>query len=251
MAELGRSIGHKQAADTNSRRDSDADFSIELEAALKLIQDLESPNTIETPSETFRGIPGARAEKALGSGGSSKTLSGHSSLDGHDGHGKLSSGLMVESQSTSGYNSPTLSDRGTPALDGMSCVIRHVGPTAVISIFPSVTPGSPGGRSERTANDVAGKARRRTHVRTLSAGDAKLKEEGRLKLALVKVRDLLGGRRPSLLPDLERAVLKSESLAFLTDFELEDRLQQTRDVHRVRTKGLGFTVWHLVLVWRC
>jgi hypothetical protein len=35
---------------------SDAEFSKELEAALQLIQDLESPNTIETPSETCRSI---------------------------------------------------------------------------------------------------------------------------------------------------------------------------------------------------
>lgn len=37
-------------------KESDAEFSKELEAALKLIQDLESPNTIETPSETCRSI---------------------------------------------------------------------------------------------------------------------------------------------------------------------------------------------------
>lgn len=35
---------------------SDAEFSKELEAALQLIQDLESPNTIETPSETCKSI---------------------------------------------------------------------------------------------------------------------------------------------------------------------------------------------------
>lgn len=37
-------------------KESDAEFSKELEAALQLIQDLESPNTIETPSETCRSI---------------------------------------------------------------------------------------------------------------------------------------------------------------------------------------------------
>lgn len=37
---------------------SDAEFSKELEAALQLIQDLESPNTIDTPSETCKSIEG-------------------------------------------------------------------------------------------------------------------------------------------------------------------------------------------------
>lgn len=37
---------------SDGTKNSDADFSKELEAALQLIQDLESPNTVETPSET-------------------------------------------------------------------------------------------------------------------------------------------------------------------------------------------------------
>jgi len=215
MAELGKSFDSKQATDTQSR-ESDAEFSKELEAALKLIQDLESPNTIETPSEKLKSI----LDSAGGdSQDDSKTLSGHSSLDGRgllsSSHGKSSCHLAVDSLSTSGYNSPSVSDRDTPAPEStMDCVIRNVGSTAVISIFP-------------TNNE------QRRHSRALSTGDAKLTEGGRLQVAMGKVRGLLRPRRPSLLPDLERAVLKSESLAFLTDGELNDRLEQTREVHRV------------------
>lgn len=185
MAELNR----KQAVAIRSPG-SDAEFSKELEAALKLIQDLESPNTIDSPA-------------ADSCGGSSKTLSGHSSFDGK--HNQL----PVESLSTSGYHSPTLSD----APPAMSCVIRHVGPTAVISIFPTA-PNSP----------VV----------------ARIQPNGYLRNAFGKVRGMLSPRRPSLLPDLERAVLKSESLAFLSDYELEDRLLATREVHRVSHRpGIG------------
>lgn len=232
MAELGRSIEHKQSVEMRSRG-SDAEFSKELEAALKLIQDLGSPNAVDTPCETLIGLTDMTGERRTSGGSSSGTIS----------DGKQCTGLAVESQSTSGYNSPSLSDRATtPAADGsMACVIRQVGQTAVISIYPAVVPKSP------SASYSAGDARpRRRHVRALSVGDVKLKpDEGKLKLAIGKVRGLLSVRRPSLLPDLERAILKSESLAFLTDGELEDRLQKKREEHRVNCYG-----WReIVLCW--
>lgn len=42
----------------DSSKNSDAEFSKELEDALKLILDLESPNTIETPSEPKSSLEG-------------------------------------------------------------------------------------------------------------------------------------------------------------------------------------------------
>lgn len=207
MAELGRSIGHKQAVTIRSPG-SDAEFSKELEAALKLIQDLESPNTIDTPP-------------ADSCGGSSKTLSAHSSFDGKQ------TQLPVESLSTSGYNSPTLSDRETPAT-AMSCVIRQVGPTAVISIFPTA-PNSP--------------------VVARSSGSNAKSNDGYLRNAFGKVRGMLSARRPSLLPDLERAVLKSESLAFLSDYELEDRMLATRAVHRVSPSAVNELTFFVFFFW--
>ncbi|XP_067001143.1 serine-rich adhesin for platelets isoform X2 [Anabrus simplex] len=61
QSESKASSCHESSQDTSQRTDkkgSDAEFSKELEAALQLIQDLESPNTIETPSETCRSIDG-------------------------------------------------------------------------------------------------------------------------------------------------------------------------------------------------
>lgn len=60
---------------------SDTEFSKELEAALQLIQDLESPNTVDTPSE---GPPQHVLADDSDSGGSSKTLSETVNLPGKD-----------------------------------------------------------------------------------------------------------------------------------------------------------------------
>lgn len=51
FASDSKSSSKQDSRSSRSEKNSDAEFSKELEAALQLIQDLESPNTIETPSE--------------------------------------------------------------------------------------------------------------------------------------------------------------------------------------------------------
>ncbi|XP_046996105.1 uncharacterized protein LOC124610325 isoform X1 [Schistocerca americana] len=123
----GSSLDNSQRTEPKG---SDTEFSKELEAALQLIQDLESPNTIETPSETCRSINGAelalpggsapvvrvkwRDSDASGSG-STKTLSECVSppeLPADSSQGKATSVVVVASagsgsQSSSGYSSPS------------------------------------------------------------------------------------------------------------------------------------------------
>lgn len=50
---------------SRSAKSSDAEFSKELEAALQLIQDLESPNTIDTPSEPKSSLDGKDIQQPL------------------------------------------------------------------------------------------------------------------------------------------------------------------------------------------
>ncbi|XP_046395817.1 serine-rich adhesin for platelets-like isoform X2 [Ischnura elegans] len=61
--ETSRGSSQQDSPQDNSQKtdtkDSDTEFSRELEAALQFLQDLESPNTIDTPSETCRSIDGA------------------------------------------------------------------------------------------------------------------------------------------------------------------------------------------------
>ncbi|KAJ8949722.1 hypothetical protein NQ314_008120 [Rhamnusium bicolor] len=122
-----------QTSKSSSRsegKSSDADFSKELEAALQLIQDLESPNTIETPSETKSPLEGQSRPLAVwrnsdASESSEKTLSAVGSLAEitspltecqpelytfkPSSNGKGASVIVhyPDSQSTSGYSSPT------------------------------------------------------------------------------------------------------------------------------------------------
>ncbi|CAH0547904.1 unnamed protein product [Brassicogethes aeneus] len=67
------------SASDSAGKNSDAEFSKELEAALQLIQDLESPNTVDTPSETKDATPLAVWRNSDASE-SDKTLSAVGSL---------------------------------------------------------------------------------------------------------------------------------------------------------------------------
>nr|CAD7454033.1 unnamed protein product [Timema tahoe] len=155
------------------KKNSDAEFSKELEAALQLIQDLESPNTIETPSETCRSIDGVEVTPAVicvkwkdssDASESTKTLSECVSpaempeedhITVYSQHGKRTSIVVVApsgSESSSGYSSPSAgtSKRPTPvgskppSVSGsasslerqpVTFAIRNTGSAAVISLF--------------------------------------------------------------------------------------------------------------------
>lgn len=115
----------------SNSKSSDTEFSKELEAALQLIQDLESPNTAETPSDPPNSRPLAVWRKNSEPSESEKTLSAVGSMaeiasplteiaplpDHHHHHhhhsppntGKAARVLVryPDSQSTSGYSSPS------------------------------------------------------------------------------------------------------------------------------------------------
>lgn len=247
------------------QRGSDAEFSKELEAALKLIQDLESPNTAETPSEmcavSTEEVAAKRKKPSRedkNDSDSTKTLSGSSSLDAH---GKNQKTLPVESQSTSGYNSPSLdrSSRFTPTTgisstdltisqeNGLSCVIRHLGDTAVISLFSPTKEPHPYYKISdvvcretelvKDSMNTSGCGKRTKSLLELKAKNFD-GEERNAKAKLRRWKHFMERkRRPSLLPEVESAIVKSECLAFLSKSELKDRLNQTKTIHRVRTKN--------------
>lgn len=130
-----QTISVSESSKSGSSQKTDAEFSKELEAALQLIQDLESPNTAETPSEPGRSAEGQRplaVWRHSDASGSEKTLSAVGSLGEltspltdtlpvlptHQNvpmtvtvHGKdVAPRRLVQcssSQSTSGYSSPT------------------------------------------------------------------------------------------------------------------------------------------------
>ncbi|KAL0280348.1 UNVERIFIED_CONTAM: hypothetical protein PYX00_001666 [Menopon gallinae] len=260
----GEVANHGEGRRDERQRGSDAAFSKELEAALKLIQDLESPNTVDTPSDTCTLVEDTIVKRRKSCDeddddiGSSKTLSGNSSFDAQ---GKNNNTLPVESQSTSGFNSLSheRSNRITPipgfSTDnvseskdpGMACVIRHMGETAVISLFsPTKEPhpylnGDPVGREFRTVTSEKiyinkvnlDNCEKRTSSMIELKSKSSEREEKTAKSRLAKLRHLIDRkRRPSLLPEVESAIIKSECLAFLSDNELKDRLNQTKNIHR-------------------
>ncbi|CAG2062944.1 unnamed protein product [Timema podura] len=174
------------------KKNSDAEFSKELEAALQLIQDLESPNTIETPSETCRSIDGVEVTPAVicvkwkdssDASESTKTLSecvspaempAEDHITVYSQHGKRTSIVVVApsgSESSSGYSSPSAgtSKRPTPmgskppSVSGsasslerqpVTFAIRNTGSAAVISLF-SPTGNSVGRKSGTTIVAIA------------------------------------------------------------------------------------------------
>lgn len=248
-------------------KSSDADFSKELEAALQLIQDLESPNTVETPSET-----GPRALAVWRhSSGSEKTLSAVGSLAELTSpiaeclpelrrpslNGKLPTIIIQcsDSQSTSGYSSPTRKHwSANSSIDEnevrTNFMIKNTNSSAVISLF------SPENNNQRPSNTLPNKS-----VTVITVNDDDLtnnnvhnltdtyKVKAEKNSVLVRrcsssgstltpwnVKSLLRKKKaiPKLSAELESAIIKSESLAHLTDVELLARCERNREIQRVR-----------------
>lgn len=170
-SDSGNSKSSSRHESSRSAKSSDAEFSKELEAALQLIQDLESPNTIDTPSEPKSPFDGKDVQplaiwKDDNNSESEKTLSASGSIAEIQSpiesqaelyttfkptHGKSVDVIIVNnnSQSTSGYCSPIhKSDNHTPNWSTTSSVsdignsdpsltysIRNTKSTAVISLY--------------------------------------------------------------------------------------------------------------------
>ncbi|KRT83203.1 hypothetical protein AMK59_3274 [Oryctes borbonicus] len=166
------------SSEKTQSKNSDAEFSKELEAALQLIQDLESPNTIETPSEpkvfgekedrsltVWRNSDASESEKTLSAVGSMAEIA--SPLNECqpemttfkpiiNGKGTQVIIQNSQSQSTSGYSSPshktpnwsTTSSvsssnhdiEGATNNKPMSYTIHNTKSAAVISLYPGESP---------------------------------------------------------------------------------------------------------------
>lgn len=295
----------RQDSSHSDGKNSDAEFSKELEAALQLIQDLESPNTIETPSDTkasggerdgSKPMTGWRDSRS----DSEKTLSAVGSLAEigsplnecqqelytfkPSANGK-SARIVVQysdSQSTSGYSSPT-HNKSTPkcwsttsSLNGsntdlgkpLSYTIHNTKSTAVISLFTSndalkkgksVTLVNISGDNQPiheplhsnlpspimtdiTNHNQNNNSSHREHTNNSQYDYAidvsKSSPTRQTSLGSSwNVKSLLRRKKqtvPKLCPELEGAIVKSESLAYLTELELLARHQRNKDIQRVR-----------------
>ncbi|ERL93293.1 hypothetical protein D910_10589 [Dendroctonus ponderosae] len=205
-------------------KSSDTEFSKELEAALQLIQDLESPVTAETPSDPPMSRPLAVWRKNSDPSGSEKTLSAVGSM-GEIGSpltemvvppdrspSSLGKGARVlvrypESQSTSGYSSPS-----------------H-GPTPNWSTTSSIN-GSNHEPSKPVSYHIHN-AKSTTVISLYSQPTAQSKSKSLLRK---KKHHLV----PRLCPELEGAIIKSESLAYLSEVELMARARRNEEIQRVR-----------------
>lgn len=247
-------------------KSSDADFSKELEAALQLIQDLESPNTIETPSETCGQRPLAVWRNSDASG-SEKTLSAVGSLAELTSplaeclpdlrrpslNGKLPNILLQcsDSQSTSGYSSPTRKWTpsqqwsGNSSIDGSSAdlrkgnfAIKNTNSSAVISLFGPDHTSSPMPNKSVTIiklnhEDLENNNMEETNI---DKNLVRRSSSGNGSLTTWNVKSLLRKKKPmiKLSAELESAIIKSESLAHLTELELLARHERNREIQRVR-----------------
>ncbi|XP_018335952.1 uncharacterized protein LOC108744590 [Agrilus planipennis] len=280
MKELQKAIVSKKdnnvsspesASQTNSKsstdcKNSDAEFSKELEAALQLIQDLESPNTIETTSEPKSSdIRPWRSEsdKTLNAIGSSELTSPmtefQTDLTTSFKPGKSAPCVVVlnsDSQSTSGYSSPThkanwstsssVSEGNNELGKPLSYSIHNTKSTAVISLYSHDTLQS---RSKAiTLVTISGDNR---PLQSPRSGEDDENNNPKSRLADVEysksrrpslgsahgwnVKSILRKKKhslPRLCPELEGAIFKSESLAYLTDIELLERHKRNKEIER-------------------
>ncbi|XP_018569844.1 uncharacterized protein LOC108909882 [Anoplophora glabripennis] len=292
-----------QTSKSSSRsegKSSDADFSKELEAALQLIQDLESPNTIETPSETKSPLDGQSRPLAVwrnsdASESSEKTLSAVGSLaeitspltecqpelytfkPSSNGKGASVVVHYPDSQSTSGYSSPTHGPTPnwstTSSINGSntdikptSYSIHNTKSTTVISLYspenhtkgksitlvkitgdndvvnvdsdpPKIQKDIPEIHSSTLISDYDNSKSPNNSSTDTNVGDrlSPIKSTSPQQTSW-KLNSLLRKKKqqslPKLCPELEGAIIKSESLAYLSDIELLARHQRNKELQR-------------------
>ncbi|XP_056635882.1 uncharacterized protein LOC130444651 [Diorhabda sublineata] len=295
---------NSKSSSRSEGKSSDADFSKELEAALQLIQDLESPNTIDTPSDakSLDGQPRPLAvwRNSDASESSEKTLSAVGSLaeitspltecqpelytfkPSVNGKGAKVIVHYPDSQSTSGYSSPTHGPNwstassisgGSPDTKPTLYSIHNTKSTTVISLYSS--PNNTKGKSVTLVKITGDEPDNTTKIKvnntdttnnssvipcynstniphsplitdfviTKSTNKTDDDEEPKEKLSTFKppqsgwkLNSLLRKKKqnsiPKLAPELEGAIVKSESLAYLSDIELLARHQRNKELQR-------------------
>lgn len=272
----------------DSSKNSDTEFSKELEAALQLIQDLESPNTIDTPSDAkssldgkplmvWRGSDASESEKTLSAVGSLAEIASpltecqpelYSFRPPANGKNACVVVQYSDSRSTSGYSSPTLtSSNQTPTWSAASSVdgsnnelgkpltysIYNTKSAAVISLYPQDKTQSKA--NAVTLVKISGETVPAFPTPTFKPDDSqyqpyekqnddlvdnKTVPQRRSSITAVwNVKSLLRRKKtlPKLCPELEGAIIKSESLAYLTKPELLARHQRNKEIQRVRLEA--------------
>lgn len=277
MVELNKTIETKFPQRTSHRlssRDesackssvSDVDFSKELDAALQLIQDLESPNTSGTSADTSRSVLVPR-----------ESLSAGKQCVIHNEGNKTIISLVPQKKFTSIVtivpNSPNPSDQtkeytyrahcSTPNTKDLDVKMQNHPVTEKqtidsntimekggFSLVDSTTiPSPPQNGNVRLLskhksfkdysavefnNNNIHKGCKNVLARSISLTE---KDTNSLSQSRWSLKTLLK-RKPSqlkLTPELESAILKSESLAHLTELELIARYDQNKMLQRVRS----------------
>ncbi|KAF4526611.1 hypothetical protein B566_EDAN006427 [Ephemera danica] len=186
-------------------KDSDTEFSKELEAALQLLQDLGSPTTIDTPTEPNRTI---LENVNISAGG--RALSDQE----HDGKQQVAvtchhTTVEVVSASSSGYSSPArgssltqLGSTPTGPSATLACSIRNEGTRAIVSLYPS------------------------EHIK---------QHNGITTIAIHSSPPPPSQTRRSisLHPELVNVIYENGSLAYLSELELLARLYRNKAEHRL------------------
>lgn len=277
-----------QESSKSEGKNSDAEFSKELEAALQLIQDLESPNTVETPSDAkeprpltvWRNSDASESEKTLSAVGSIAEITSPLAECQPElytfrpqGNGKGAHVVYSDSQSTSGYSSPThahtpnnwsaassVNGSNNDIVRPMSYYIHNTKSAAVISLFSQENASSNNGKSVtlvRISGDNSPvRKSKETALKSSAISDLvnnNYPEKKNVKVtpcrrpsfgstAVWNVKSLLRKKKsnlPRLCPELEEAIVKSESLAYLSERELLARHQRNSEIQRVRIAGAG------------
>lgn len=222
----------------------DLEFSKELEAALQLIQDLETPS--EGPADDVHGAIAAKVARSE----SEKTLSAVVSLPSpdrlqspdaqtpqngkHDDRQCSGNVIHIEpsSQSTSGYSSPssyTSNVRLSNASNSI-CNGTNEDQSYVVRIY-----------IEQNSSDSAFETVSKVNPKPTDAGNINLTNNKQKKSqpstdSMSKFHPLFNKKRSkaTLHSDFQNLIFKSECLAYLTDEELVARHKCNRDVIRVR-----------------
>lgn len=284
MMELNKTIETKFPQRTSQRlssRDesackssvSDVDFSKELDAALQLIQDLESPNTSGTSADTSRSMFVEKDPRESLSAGKQCVI--------HNEGNKTIISLVPQKKYTSIVtivpNSPNPSDQTKEYTFGAHCstpntkdlvdvkmqnypvtikqtidsksVMEKGGCSLADSKMPITIPSPPQNGNVRLLskhksfkdcsavefnNNNIHKSCKNVLARSISLTE---KDTNSLLQSRWSLKTLLK-RKPSqlkLTPELESAILKSESLAHLTELELIARYDQNKLLQRVRS----------------
>lgn len=264
MMELNKTIetkfpqyGCPRTSRRHSSRDesaSDVEFSKELDAALQMIQDLESPNTSAASVDTSRSLFVEKEPMESFSAGKQCVI--------HSEGNKTIISLVPQMKKYTSIvtivpDSSNPNDQAKEYTNGVHCSspntkdleIKMLNYPVTETVNPTIVPSPPhngnvrllskhksfkGYRAVEYNNNNIHKPCKNVLARSISLTE---KDTSSLVQSRWSLKTLLK-RKPSqlkLTPELESAILKSESLAHLTELELIARYDQNKLLQRVRS----------------